>query len=295
MATRTVPPTNVASGLMVPEIWSKLILRNFDDYGVMADCVNRDHEGEIRYAGDTVRIAKLGDITVNTHSDNSAITYQVPGGEELVLKVDQQKNWGFRITTIEQKQANVKDLQEKYSARARYAITKTKDSYLQTLGLAGVDAGNQLGAQTVTKANIYDLCLELFEKLADSNAINDDGKAEDGKRPFLILPPALVRVIKASPEAKNSTTLGDETIRKGTIMQFAGFDIKQSTMLKASQGAYSILAGTKEGITYADQILETRAMEDKDYFGVFVSGLYVYGAKVVQPKALASAVITIGS
>lgn len=295
MANRTNPPTNVASGLMVPEIWSKLILRNFDDYGVMADCVNRDHEGEIRYAGDTVRIAKLGDITVNTHSDNTAITYQVPTGEELVLKADQQKNWGFRITTIEQKQANVKDLQEKYSARARYAITKTKDSYLQTLGLAGVDAGNQLGAETVTKANIYDLCLELFQKLADSNAINDDGKAEDGKRPFLILPPALVRVIKASPEAKNATTLGDETIRKGTIMQFAGFDIKQSTMLKAVEGAYSVLAGTKEGITYADQILETRAMEDKDYFGVFVSGLYVYGAKVVQPKALASAVITIGS
>lgn len=295
MANRTNPPTNVASGLMVPEIWSKLILRNFDDYGVMADCVNRDHEGEIRYAGDTVRIAKLGDITVNTHSDNTAITYQVPTGEELVLKVDQQKNWGFRITTIEQKQANVKDLQEKYSARARYAITKTKDAYLQTLGLAGVDSGNQLGAETVTKENIYDLCLELFQKLADSNAINDDGKAEDGKRPFLILPPALVRVIKASPEAKNATSMGDETIRKGTIMQFAGFDIKQSTMLKASEGAYSVLAGTKEGITYADQILETRAMEDKDYFGVFVSGLYVYGAKVVQPKALASAVITIGS
>lgn len=295
MATRATTPTNVANGLMVPEIWSKLILRNFDDYGVMADCVNRDHEGEIRYAGDTVRIAKLGDITVNTHSDSTAINYQTPEGEELILKVDQQKNWGFKISTIEQKQANVKDLQEKYSARARYAITKTKDSFLQTLGLAGVATANQLGSETVTKNDIYDLCLELFQKLADSNAINDDGKAEDGKRPFLILPPALVRVIKASPEAKNATTLGDETIRKGTIMQFAGFDIKQSTMLKANEGAYSILAGTKEGITYADQILETRAMEDKDFFGIFVSGLYVYGAKVVQPTALASAVVTIGT
>lgn len=276
-----------------PEIWSKLILNNLDDYGVMADCVNRDYEDEVKYAGDTVRITKCGNVTINTHDDTEPITYETPKGDQLVLVVNQQKDWGFKITTIEQKQSNIKDMQAKYSARARLAITNTKDAYLHSVGISGVASGNQLGAQTVTKADIYDLCLELYQKLADSNAIDSDGKAEDGKRPFLILPPALVKVIRKSDEAKNATTLGDETIRKGTIMQFAGFDIKQSTLVKPSTGAYSILAGTKEGITFADQILETRAMEDKDYFGIFVSGLYVYGAKVVQPTALASAVVTI--
>ena len=109
----------------------------------------------------------------------------------------------------------------------------------------------------------------------------------------MVLPPALVKLIKQSEEAKNATTLGDEVIRKGTILQYAGFDIKQSTLIKPNTGKYNILAGTSDGITFADQIVETKVTEDKDFFGIFVAGLYVYGAKVVEPKALASAVVTV--
>ena len=283
------------SELTKPSIWSKLILRNLDDKGVMADCVNKDYEGDIKFAGDTVYISKVGNVTVNTHNDAQAITYQTVDGSQLSLSVDQQKNWAFVIKTIEQKQSNIKDLQTKYANRAKFAITNTKDGYLHTLGYNGVASANQLGNVTITKNNVYDFCISLFEKLANSNAIDSNGLAEDGKRPFLVLPPSIISVIKLSDQATHSTQQGDETVRKGAILQYAGFDIKQSTMVKASTGAYKVLAGTKEGITYADQILETRAMEDKDYFGIFVSGLYVYGAKVVQPTALASANVTIGS
>lgn len=279
--------------LTKPEIWSKRLLENLDDYGVMADCVNRDWEGEIKYAGDTVRITQPGNITLNTHDDDTPIKYETPKGNQLVLTIDQQKDWGFKISTIEQRQSNVKDIQTKYTSRARIAVVNAKDGFMHTTGFAGVDPTNQLGEQTVTKENIYDLCLDLFEKLSDSNAIDSNGKGSDEKRPFLILPPALVKIIKKSEEAKNATTLGDETIRKGTILQYAGFDIKQSTLIKPATGKYNILAGTKEGITFADQIIETKVETSKDYFGLFVAGLYVYGAKVVQPKALASAVVTV--
>ncbi len=292
MANRETNPTKIADGLMVPEIWSKLILRNLDDYGVMADCVNKDHEGEIRYAGDTVRIPSIGNITVRTHADGTPITYDEPTGSEQVLNIDQQKEWGFRLSTIEMKQANAKELQAKYVARAKVAITNTKDAALHALGFAGVDAGNQVGTVAATKANIYDTCLDLYQKLSDTNAIGANGRGEDGKRPFLIVPPAIVKLMKAAPEMTHSTAAADDVIRKGTIMQFAGFDIKQSTLIKNSTG-YKILAGTTEGITYADQILETKVSEDKDFFGIYVAGLYVYGMKVVQPKALASATLTV--
>ena len=284
--------------LTKPEVWSKLILRNLDDEGVMADCVNKRYEGEIRYAGDTVHIPQLGSVTINTHDDDEPIVYETVNGNSQTLVIDQQKDWGFVIKTIEAKQSNIKDLQTRYAGRAKYAISNTKDGYLHALGFAGVDAGNQLGNETVTKANIYDFCIALFEKLAATNAINSAGKSPDGKRPWLVLPPQLISVVKLSDQATHATSLGDETVRKGTIMQFAGFDIKQSTAVKetsSGSATYKILAGTNEGITYADQIIETRAMEDKDYFGIFVSGLYVYGSKVVEPKALASATVTIGS
>lgn len=284
--------TTIPQGLMVPEIWSKLILKNYDDYGVMTDCINRDYEGEIKFAGDTVHITQLGNITVNTHDPDTAIQYQKVDGTEYILKVDQQKDWGFTISTIEMKQANVKDLQTKYSNRARTAMVNTKDNYIFTTGFAGVKAENQVGTVATTAANIYDTCLNLYQKLSESNAIDANGLGEDGKRPFLVVPPAIVKVMKLAPEITHSTQEGDKTIRKGALFNFAGFDVKQSTLIKNDSG-YKILAGTKEAITYADQIMDTRALEDKDYFGIFVSGLYVYGAKVVQPGALASATLTL--
>lgn len=283
----------IAQGLMVPEIWSKLILRNFDDYGVMPDCVNKNYEGEIRNGGDTVHITQLGDITINTHDEATPIKYQKVDGKESVLLIDQENDWGFTISTKEMRQANVKDLQGKYSERAKTAIVNHKDKYIFNLGYTGVASGNQLGTVAANADNIYDTCLDLFQALADSNAINSDGLAEDGKRPFLVVPPAVVKLMKKAPEAIHATVEGDKTVRKGALFNFAGFDIKQTTLVKNEEG-YKILAGTKEAITYADQIIDTRALEDKDYFGIFVSGLYVYGAKVIQPTALASANLTIG-
>lgn len=285
--------TTIAEGLMVPEIWSKLILRNFDDYGVMADCVNKDHEGEIRYAGDTVRIPQLGNITVRTHDDDVDVTYEKVSGTETVLNIDQQKEWGFKISTIEMKQANVKDLQAKYSARARVAIVNTKDQALHTLGFAGVNSANQLGTVSATKDNIYDTCLDLYQALADSNAIGADGKGEDGKRPWLVVPPAIVKLMKASPEMTHSTNKADDVIRTGSIMTYAGFDVKQSTLVKKGGTGYNILCGTTEAITYADQILDTKTETSEKYFGIYVAGLYVYGMKVVQDKALASVLMNV--
>ena len=284
--------TTIADGLMVPEIWSKLILRNFDDYGVMADCVNTDHEGEIRYAGDTVRIPQLGDVTINTHDDDTPIVYQNINGVEQVLQIDQQDDWGFRITSIEQKQSNIKDLQEKYAARARVALINKKDTFLHSLGFAGVDSANQIGTKAATKDTIYDICLDMYQALADSNAIGADGKADGGKRPWLIVTPAIMKLIKASPEMTHATEKGDSVIRKGTVLSYAGFDVKQTTLVK-NDGGFKILAGTKEAITYANQLMDTQTVKDKDYHAIFVSGLNVYGAKVVQPKALASANLTV--
>ena len=289
MATKTV-----ANGLFRPEIWSKELLRNLDNTGVMLDCVNRDYEGEIKNQGDTVHIQKAGDITVNTYADGTPLTYQALSGDTDTLVVNQAKAWSFVVPDIDKVQANI-PLAAKYMNRAKVAIANTKDAYILGLAQAGVATANQLGTVALTAANIYETCVALFEKLSRANAIDAAGKGEDNKRPFLVLPPEVISIIKKSDEAKHATTLGDETIRKGAIMQYAGFDIKQSTVFAAptSTAAKIIIAGTTEAITYADQIIKTETLKDKDNFGDYVRGLYVYGAKVVQDTCLASASVRI--
>ena len=285
----------VAKGLFRPEVWSKELLRCLDNTGVMLDCVNRNYEGEIKNAGDTVHIQKPGDITINTYTPaTTAITYGALSGETDTLKVDQQKYWGFLVPDIDKVQANI-PLAEKYTKRAKVAIANEKDAYL--LGLAQTNAGNTVGDSdiTLTPSNVYETFVAMFEKLSRENAIDAAGRGEDGKRPFLVLPPEVISIVKKSEEAKHATTLGDETIRKGAIMQYAGFDIKQSTVFVAptSETAKSIIAGTTEAITYADQIIKVETLKDKDYFGDYIRGLYVYGALVDQPKCLVKASVKV--
>lgn len=284
----------VANGLFRPEFWSKELLRNLDNTGVMLDCVNRDYEGEIKNAGDTVHIQKAGDINIGTYAPaTAAIQYDALDGETDVLKVDQQKYWGFMVPDIDKVQANVA-LAEKYMRRAKVAIANAKDAYL--LGLAQTDAANTItGTVALTASNIYGTLVNMFEKLARANAIDAAGKGEDGKRPWIVLPPEVISIIKQSPEASHSTTLGDDVIRKGAIMTYAGFDIKQSTVFTAPTSSASgiIVAGTTEAITYADQIIKTETVKDKDYFGDYVRGLYVYGALTAQPECLVKATVTV--
>ena len=41
--------------VFIPEIWSKKLLKIFDNIVVMKKLVNTDYEGEIKDAGDTVK------------------------------------------------------------------------------------------------------------------------------------------------------------------------------------------------------------------------------------------------
>ena len=278
----------VANGLFKPELWSKELNRRLVDYGVMFDCVNRNYEGEIKNQGDTVHIQTPAAVTIGTYVEETGINYEELKGDTIPLVIDQAKYFGFKIPDIDKVQSNV-NLMTNYTGEAKKEVINTKDAYLHALGIA---AAQDHGAVAITPENIYGTLVDMYAKLADANAIDADGKAKDGTRPFVIVSPQVAAVIKKSPEATHGTKLGDDTVRKGAILDFAGFDVKQSTLIKNKSG-FAILAGTTEGITYAEQINKVRGLEDKDTFGTYVSGLYLFGGVAAQPKALVKATFTV--
>ena len=278
----------VANGLFKPELWAKELNRRLVDYGVMFDCVNRNWEGQIKNQGDTVHIQTPAAVTVGTYVESTGISYEELKGDTLPLVIDQAKYFGFKIPDIDKVQSNV-NLMSNYTSEAKKEVNNTKDAYLHSLGIA---AAQSAGTVAITPENIYGTLVDMYAMLADANAIDADGKAKDGSRPFVIVSPKVAAVIRKSEEATHATKLGDDTIRKGAILDFAGFDVKQSTLIKNNSG-FAILAGTTEGITYAEQINKVRGIEDKDTFGTYVSGLYLYGGLAVQPKALVKATFTI--
>lgn len=283
--------------VFVPEYWSKKLGPKLHDCGVMSKCVNRNYEGEIKQAGDKVNIQFIGDITANTYG-TSNIAYQTLAASSKQLEIDQKKYFAFAVDDIAKVQANV-ELTNKYIAEAKKSIELVKDTFLLSKR-ADVDSGNVIAASTPTKSTIYDLFVDLRTKLRNTNAINQAGKAANGKRPWVVVNPAIEKLIILSDEFRaRSTQATDKIIREGAVFEFAGFDVLSATNLKSttanSTTSVEILAGVDEAITYADQITKIECIRDKDKFQDLVRGLYVYGAKTVNGKLLAKATINLAA
>ena len=121
--------------------------------------------------------------------------------------------------------------------------------------------------------------------LKNSNAVYN------GAKPWVVINPEIEACLLQSPEFISAYNVADRTLREGAIGRIAGLDVLVSTNLTATDGKYYVLAGTNDAITFASQLAKIESLRDKDSFSDLVRGLYLYGAKTVQPKALAKMII----
>lgn len=270
----------------IPEIWSQKLNNMLAKNCVMLQCVNRNYEGEIKNQGDSVKIVTPADVTISTVS-TSAIVYSELAPTETDLIIDQKKFFAFKINDVAQAQAN-QNIMEAHLQNAKKAIEQVQDSYL--LGQhAYVDADNIVGgttAVTLDKATIYSSFVELALKLKNSDAVSNNQK------PWVVINPTIESYLLQSTEFIGAHNVADETLREGAIGRIAGMDVLVSTNLSAVDGKFYVLAGTNEAVTFASQLSKIESLRDKDSFSDLVRGLYLYGAKTIQPKSLAKMVVT---
>ncbi len=274
----------------IPEIWSQKLNQMLEKNCVMLQCVNRNWEGDIKNQGDTVKIITPAEVSVSTlTSDN--ITYSSLTPTSLDLVIDQKKFFAFKIDDVAKVQSNT-DIMEAHLNNAKKAIEEVQDSYL--LGLhTDVPEENTVGTEelpiTLDKSTIYENFVKLSLALKNSNAVHA------GVRPWVIINPNIEAYLLQSPEFISAYNVADETLREGSIGRIAGMDVLVSTNLVDVSEKYYVLAGTNEAITFASQLSKIESLRDKDSFSDLVRGLYLYGAKTVQPNALAKMIITAGA
>ena len=123
----------------IPEIWSARLLRHLDSLLVYAQptVVNKDYEGEISQAGDTVHIQKVGDVTVKEYDRNTDIdSPERPDGTTVALTIDEQWYWNIAIDDVDAVQVNV-PLLDRFAERAARAMAVQVDSAVASVILAG--------------------------------------------------------------------------------------------------------------------------------------------------------------
>jgi hypothetical protein len=275
-----------AYSAFIPEIWSQKLNKMLEKDCVMLQCVNRNWEGEIKNQGDKVKIITPAEVSISTLGTGT-ISYDELEPTSMDLVIDQKKFFAFKINDIAQVQSN-SDIMEAHLKNARKAIEEVQDAYLLSQH-ANVDSGNIVGSDSnpisLDKSTIYSYFVKLALALKNSNAVTA------GVRPWVVINPTIESYLLQSTEFIGAHNVADETLRGGAIGRIAGMDVLVSTNLSEVDGKYYVLAGTNDAITFASQLSKIESLRDKDSFSDLVRGLYLYGAKTVQPKALAKMIV----
>ena len=278
--------TNAYSAF-IPEIWSQKLNNMLAKECVMLQCVNRNWEGEIKNQGDKVKIIQPADVTISTLGTDT-LSYSELAPTSLDLVIDQKKFFAFKINDVAQVQSNT-DIMEAHLRNAKKAIEEVQDAYLLSLH-TNVPSTNTVGSEaaavTLDKTTIYSKFVELALCLKNSDAVTT------GTRPWVVINPTVESYLLQSSEFIGAHNVADETLREGAIGRIAGMDVLVSTNLTAVSQKYYVLAGTNDAITFASQLAKIESLRDQNSFSDLVRGLYLYGAKVVQPNALAKMVVT---
>ncbi|WP_282804270.1 P22 phage major capsid protein family protein [Clostridium tetani] len=260
----------------IPQIWSARLLANLDKNFVYAGAVNRDYEGEIKKFGDTVKINQMGNVTVKDYKGTIEDPEELTSNQ-TILTIDQAKYFNFKVDDVDKAQANV-GLVDKGMARASVAIKDVIDQYIASfVKEAKIKMGSTGAPIDVTVSNAYDTLVDLGVKL-DENNVPRAGR-------FAILPAFYLGLLAKDPRFTKEYKILENGVVEGATV--SGFELRMSNNVPVSAGKYNIMAGTDMAISFAGQITKIEAYRPEKSFSDACKGLYVYGAKVVQPDALA--------
>lgn len=274
----------------IPEIWTPKILVALRKKAVAGQLVNRDYEGEIRRAGDTVNITSINDVTIGNYTKHTDITIEDIDDATRQLIIDQQKYFAFELDDIERAQSvNGGAVLNQALDNATYQLRDAFDTHLlAAMNTAVQGTGNDLGTVAIhtTAKNLYDTFVDLAVTL-DTDNVPEEGR-------WAVVSPALHgRLLKLDEFVVPGDQAGPEARRNGFIGSVAGLDLYKSNNLPAVTDAAAtgglVIAGHSMATTVAEQIVSVEAFRLEKRFADGLKGLHVYGSKVVRPTALAVA------
>ena len=137
--------TNLPNGNFSPVIYSKQVQLAFRKSAVANAITNNDYFGEIANQGDTVRIMKEPEVTVNEYARGTTVATQDLVDTDFQLVVDKANYFAFKLDDIEEAHSHI-DFMNLATDRAAYRLADQMDKevlgYLSGYKLTPATAGS---------------------------------------------------------------------------------------------------------------------------------------------------------
>jgi hypothetical protein len=279
-----------------PEIWAASLLVALQKRLVYAQAgvVNRDYEGEISQAGDTVRISSISDPTIGTYVPNvTAVAPEELTDFQRTLTIDQAKYFAFYVDDVDARQAKGNVLPTAMM-RAAYKLADQADQFIAGLytGVQTVNFPSSGAAITFTAIGttpteeFYNKVLVPLKVLLDQANVPTEGR-------YVVVPPWGHAMLLLSSLFSRFDGQGTSDVsRNGLVGRAAGFDILVSNNVPLISADFVVQAGVDSAVSFAEQINQVMAYRPEAKFADAVKGLYLYGGKLVRPDSIACARVT---
>lgn len=291
------------AGNFIPEIWSGKLIQNFYDATVLAAISNTDYEGEIKTFGDKVQIRTTPELTIRDYQKGMQLQVERPDKPKLTLNIDQGDYFAAVEDDVDRIQSDV-NLMDSWSRDASEKMKIKIDG--RVLGSAVLGGGTGIAATNqgatagrisaninlgttgsplqLTKTNILDTIVDVGTVLDEANVPESDR--------FIVLPAWAAGMLKKS-DLKDTSLTGDTgtPLRNGRLGVIDRLTVYVShnlySVTDTGNKAFGIIAGHKQGLTFASQMTEMESLRAESTFGTIVRGLQVYGYQIVKDTALA--------
>lgn len=278
----------------IPEVWSARLLTALETSLVYGGpgVVNREYEGEISNAGDTVRITSISDPEITDYVAGTTVINPAPlTTAQRSLTITESKMFAFEVDDIDKRQA-LGGIMDEGMKRAAYKMRDVADSFLAAKFATGAQSANVLAATTIlandpttpaigTSVSAYEGLVRLAQVLDEAD-IPDEGR-------FAIIPAWYHTLLLLDKRFTDASQRGEASAAiNGKVGTVSNMSIARSNKVPILTGDdYAVVAGTSAAVSYAEQINKTEAYRPESSFSDAVKGLHVYGAKVVRPDHIA--------
>lgn len=261
----------------IPKVWSAAIDKQLDEFLVAADFCNRQYEGEVKEAGDQVRVQQAIRPTIIRSSDGKPLdmsTPEDPDGTTLAMDICEQAGFNYSIPNIDEAQAkgNIKSVLTEESTQG---MANEIDKFL--FGLAAEKAVPKSQTTKISTDNVLNIVNRGFERLWSANV--------PANTPLEIDISPAFHTIFLEAYSKLDTN-NSEMLKNGVVGRYSNATVKMTNNLHNDGTDDYIVIRTNKAMAFAKPLTTIEALKNPKRLGDIARGAVLFGGKVTRPREM---------
>lgn len=307
----------MAYDTFIPTIWNEALNRELKPKYKLAQHTNREYDGDVKQAGDSVRILNVGRPTIYSTTTDSKETFHTNiSGPEMIdnssitLQVKQIRYFNYYVGDIDKWQMlNDGKVMAAYRAETTDALANEVDVYLGQTIFVGADvpvitnaysdatygyikatAGDSAAVQAGAAQNVLELLDEVVLKARQNNIPDSTPLYVEGTPKFF----GLVRRALAKFLTDNVKTVeGREYVEYNNLRISWSNNVKTVAAVDSGNAYYEyVTVRTDRAVAYVHPLTHSEPYRPEGGFSDAIKGYIVFDAMVVRPKEIFNIKVT---